>query len=158
MDTAWAVVAGSAIGAIGTLVGTTYGSYLGDRRRARTAHSDALRSALEVVLLQLIEHAGHARRADKPAMYESGEKFIAAAARLGLLLRKGEAQIDTIVTGTFAAIALDPQNGASYSSSLAQLLPAWYRGDITLAQLTTVKRGWPDELKDSERRQGFEIP
>ena len=158
MDTAWAVVVGSAIGAIGTLAGTTWGSYLSDRRRARGAHSEALRAALEAVMLQLIEHTGHASRSDKPAMYESGEKFMAAAAKLGMLLRKGEAQISTIVTGTFAAINIDPQNGSHYAGNVSHLLPAWYRGDITLEQLTTVKRDWPEQLKESERQQGFEIP
>jgi hypothetical protein len=158
MDSAWAVVVGSAIGAFGAIAGTTFGGYLSDRRRARSAHDDALRSALEVAMLQLIEHTGHVNRSDQSATYESGEKFLAAAAKLGMLLRKGEAQIDTIIVGTFAAINLDPQHGTAYASSVAQLLPAWYRGDITIAELTTVKRAWPKQLLDSERGQGFEIP
>jgi len=104
----------------------------------------------------LIAHGGNASRPDQAAKWSSGETFMLAAARVGLHLRRGESEVDSVLVGTYAAINQDPSGAARYAGAVAHSLPAWFRGDITIKELTRVKQDWPESMQEQERRWSAE--
>lgn len=148
MDAAWAVVLGSAIGALGTLGGSALTSHLTDDRMREHQRREAMRQTIETIVLAMVSYAGAMRRSDEPTkeQLDASDKFFAAQARLGLVLRKGESEVITILLGTFAAITTKPELGTRLVADIAQYLPAWYRGDATMSELSMVRAKWPIEL------------
>lgn len=148
MDAAWAVVVGSAIGALGTLGGTAFTSYIADNRQRAHQRREELRLAIEVIVLALVKYAGAQRRSAEATeeQLEAADAFFAAQARLGLLLEKGDGEVITVLLGTFAAITTKPEMGSRLVADIAEYLPAWFRREATLNELALIKAKWPIDL------------
>ena len=152
MDAAWAVVAGSLIGAVGTLGGSTLATFLSDRRSKDQIQRERLRDAVEGVLTGLVRYSGEVRRSpDKldEQKAAAGDSYFAATSRLALLLRRGEGEVDAVLLGTFVAITVAPQLAFSLTADMTQRLSAWYRGDMSMAAFSKIRAEWPDDAMET---------
>jgi hypothetical protein len=153
MDAAWAVVIGSAIAAFATVAGSPLTAWLTEKAKSRHNHDDQLRAAVDDAVDALIKYSAHAGNAGHTTRI-AGEAVLKSASRIGIWLPKGTIGPVDYYLASFYTMSHDPERAGVYAAQIAEILPAWLRGDVkaaVLAQRAEAMKDW--RLSDEARRR-----